>query len=242
VGAAVCRNCWTWYANGETVCPTCRVPLTGADGGAPTATPASMGVGQAPQAPPGAPATVLGAPPAGASGGLNRLLPLGAIGVVVLIGVAIMLTLHLGGPAKASDGSFQVQAPRGWSPDTASEVDGYPVILALVGPMSGGQLSKFDVADFGQLVPLSVIEANWQSVSTSQLAQSGTFGPLTQTSVGGAPALIVDYTGRDFSGQLLFIDYGNKTYIVALESAPSAFSRLRGTDFAQILSSWEWLH
>jgi hypothetical protein len=194
-----------------------------------------MGVGQAPQTP-------VGAPTLGSSGGLNPLLPLGAIGAVVLIGLGILLTLHLGGPAKASDGSFQVQAPRGWSPDATSSVDGYPVILALAGPYSNGQVSKFDVADFGQLVPLSNIEGAWGSISTSQLAQSGTFGPLTETTVGGAPALTVDYTGRDFSGQLLFIDYGNKTYIVALESAPSNFRRLRGTDFAQILSSWEWLH
>jgi hypothetical protein len=162
--------------------------------------------------------------------------------MVVVVGLAILLTLHLGGPAKASDGSFQVQAPKGWTPDTTSTVDGYPVILALVGPYSNGHVAKFDVADFGQLVPLSDIEAGWSSVSTSQLAQSGTFGPLTQTTVGGAPALTVDYTGREFSGQLLFIDYANKTYIVALESAPGDFQSLRGTDFAQILSSWEWLH
>jgi hypothetical protein len=201
-----------------------------------------MGVGQAPQTPLGAPGTALGAPQPGSSGGLNRLLPLGAIGAVVVIGVGLMLSLHLGGPAKASDGSFQVQAPKGWSADATSSVDGYPVILALAGPYSNGQVSKFDVADFGQLVPLSNIEGAWGNISTSQLAQSGTFGPLTETTVGGAPALTVDYTGHDFSGQLLFVDYGNKTYIVALESAPADFHRLRGTDFAQILSSWEWLH
>lgn len=240
MGAAVCRNCWTWYANGETVCPTCRIPLTTADEGAPTATPPSMGVGSAPQTPGATP--VLGAAPAGSSTGLGRFLPLGAIGLVILVGLAIMMSLHLGGPAKASDGSFQVQAPRNWTTSTTSSVDGYPVILSLAGPYANGHVAKFDVADFGQLVPLSQIEGAWSNISTTQLAQSGTFGPLTETTVGGAPALTVDYTGRDFSGQLLFIDYGNKTYIVALESSPLDFQRLRGTDFAQILSSWEWLH
>jgi hypothetical protein len=194
-----------------------------------------MGVGQAPQMPVEVPAL-------GSSGGLNPLLPLGAIGAVVLIGLGVLLTLHLGGPAKASDGSFQVQAPRGWIPDTTSQVDGYPVVLALAGPPTSGEPTEFAVADFGQLVPLSQIEDNWQAVSSSQLAQSGAFGQLTQTSVGGARALIVDYTSRQFSGQLLFIDYGNKTYIVALKSSPANFQRLRATDFAQILSSWEWLH
>jgi len=175
--------------------------------------------------------------------GINRLLPLGAIGAVVVIGIAIMATLHLGGPAKASDGSFQVQAPRGWSPSTTSQVDGYPVILALSGPTASGVRAEFAVADFGQLVPLQDIEDNWQAVaSSSNLAQSGRFGVLTHTTVGGAPALKVDYVGTKFSGQLLFIDYGNKSYIVALESAPADFDHLRGTDFAQILSSWEWLH
>lgn len=202
-----------------------------------------MGVGQAPQTQLGAPGTALGAPLPSASGGLNRLLPLGAIGAVVLIGVAIMLTLHLGGPAKASDGSFQVQAPRGWTPSTRSEVDGYPVILALQTVASNGAAADFAVADFGQQIPLSTIEDNWQVVaSSSNLAQSGRFGALTRTTVGGAPALTVDYVGNQFSGQLLFVDYANKTYIVALQSGPSDFGRLRGTDFAQILSSWEWLH
>ena len=241
MGSAVCRNCWTWYANGETVCPSCRIPLTGDDGGLPTSTTPTMGVGSAPQGPSATPA--MGSAPLGASIGLNPLLPIAAIGAVAIIGAGIMLSLHLGGPAKASDGSFQVQAPKGWSPSTTSEVAGYPVILALSAPGLDGIKSDFAVADFGQQISISQISGNWDAVvANSNLGKEGRFGPLTPTTVGGAPALTVDYQGTTFSGQLLFIDYGGKTYIVALASRPADFQRLRSTDFAQILSSWEWLH
>src|SRR5919108_3110147 len=53
VSQAVCQNCWTWYGNGQTVCPKCRVPLMGADSGAP----AFAAGGTAASSPTGAPST-----------------------------------------------------------------------------------------------------------------------------------------------------------------------------------------
>jgi hypothetical protein len=172
-----------------------------------------------------------------------RLLPVGGVIAIAVIAVALFANLNLGGPAKASDGSFSVKAPRGWVPSTTSQVDGYSVLLALDSVGSHGVKNEFAVADFGQLVPLSAIENNWQLVlSSGKLPIGGTLGALTRTTVGGAPALEVDYQGSQFSGELLFIDYGKKTYIVALTSAPGEFQRLRQSEFATILSSWEWLH
>jgi hypothetical protein len=172
-----------------------------------------------------------------------RLLPVAGVLALAVIGVAVLASLNIGGPAKAADGSFSVKAPRGWSPTTTSQVQGYRVLLALAASGSHGVRKEFAVADFGQLIPLSAIENNWQLVlSSGKLPVGGTLGALTHTTVGGAPALQVDYQSSQFSGELLFIDYGPKTYIVALTSAPSDFPSLRGGDFASILSSWEWLH
>ena len=243
MGQAVCRNCWTWYANGQTVCPTCRVPLMSADvGAAPVDSTQTPTADTATGAPPG-PAPAPGTPLPSTGVGWMRLLPVGGVLAIAVIGVALFASLGLGGPAKASDGSFSVKAPRGWTPSTTSQIGGYPVVLALSARGSNGVRSEFAVADFGQLVPLSAIENNWALVlSSGKLPVGGTLGALTRTTVGGAPALEVDYQSSQFSGELLFIDYGNKTYIAALTSAPGDFQRLRQSDFATILSSWEWLH
>lgn len=234
---AVCRNCWTWYQNGETVCPQCKVPLMVADDGAPaftaggytapvqTSTPTAPGIA-APTTP----------------GGLNwmRLLPVAGIAAVLVIGIAVLASLNLGGPAVASDGSFSVKAP-GWHPTTFSFVDGRRVVLALETRKNGGK-AEFAVADFGQQVPLNMIAANWdQVVASGNLNQLGHLGSLSSTTVGGAPGLIVDIEGTQWSGQLAFVDYGNTTYIVALVSTPGQFAKFRDTDFATMLSSWQWL-
>jgi hypothetical protein len=241
VSQAVCRNCWTWYGKGETVCPTCRLPLMMADAGAPAF---NAGAGKPDITASMPPAPSAGPPPASpAAIGWARLLPVGGVIAIAVIAVAIFASLNIGGPAKASDGSFSVKAPRGWAPSTTSQVDGYAVLLALAAMGSNGVKNEFAVADFGQLVPLSAIENNWQLVlSSGKLPVGGTLGALTRTTVGGAPALEVDYQSSKFSGELLFIDYGGKTYIAALTSAPADFQRLRQGDFASMLSSWQWLH
>jgi hypothetical protein len=170
-----------------------------------------------------------------------RWLPIGGILAVAVIVVAVLLSLNLGGPAVASDGSFSVKAP-GWHPTTFSFIDGRRVVLALETRKNGGK-AEFAVADFGQLVPLNQIAANWdQVVASSNLDSLGHLGSLSSTTVGGAPALIADVEGTQYDGQLVFIDYGNTTYIVALVSTPGQFAQFRNSDFAAILSSWQWLH
>jgi CubicO group peptidase (beta-lactamase class C family) len=69
---------------------------------------------------------------------------------------------------------------------------------------------------------------------------AGSLGAVSRTSVGGAPALSVDFHGSKYAGQLLFVDYGKKTYIVEMSSDPSEFDPLRDRDFSAILSSWHW--
>ena len=240
---AVCRNCWTWYQNGETVCPQCRVPLMVADDGAP-AFAAGASTGPAPATTP----TALGIAPPTTPGGFNwvRLLPVGGIAAVIVIGIAVLASLNLGGPATASDGSFSVKAP-GWHPTTFSFLNGKRIVLALETRKNGGK-AEFAVADFGQQVPLDQIAANWdQVVASPDINRLGHLGTLRSITVGGAPALIVDIQGiqsegQSYNGQLAFVDYGNTTYIVALASTPDQFAQFRDTDFANILSSWQWLH
>jgi hypothetical protein len=237
VSGAVCRNCWTWYTHGETVCPQCRVPLMVANDGAPAFTAGGYSAPTQSSTP-----TVPGIAPPNTPGGFNwmRLLPVGGIAAVLVIGIAVFASLNLGGPAVASDGSFSVKAP-GWHPTTFSFIDGRRVVLALETVKNGGK-GEFAVADFGQQVPLNQIAANWdQVVASGNLNQLGRLGSLSDTTVGGAPGLMVDIEGTQWSGQLVFIDYGNTTYIVALVSTPGQFAKFRESDFATMLSSWQWL-
>lgn len=230
---AVCRNCWTWYIKGETVCPHCHVALTLSEAAAP---PVTAG-GTLPD--PGLP-TEAERSPAAVPGATTRpiwtLLLVGIIAVVAAIAIGLLISLNLGGPAVSSDGHFSVKAPRGWVPTTTSFVAGRRVVLALA-RRSGGERSEFDVADFGQLVPLADIQNHWGEVAAQMQAHLGT---LTSTTIGGTPALSVDIETPQSSGQLLFVNYGTTTYIVALAAPPSQFDQMRSGDFAAILSSWQW--
>ncbi|HVS07052.1 MAG TPA: hypothetical protein VHK65_12950 [Candidatus Dormibacteraeota bacterium] len=231
---AVCRNCWTWYIKGETVCPHCHMPLTVADAGAPPVTAGG------PLPDPALPSTPQPFPALGASGtrqpNWTLLLPAGILAIVAVIAIGVLISLNLGGPAVASDGHFSVKAPRGWVPTTTSFVAGRRVVLALA-RRSSGERSEFDVADFGQLVPLADIQNHWGEVAAQMQAHLGT---LTSTTIGGTPALRVDIETPQSSGQLLFVNYGTTTYIVALAAPPSQFEQMRSGDFAAILSSWQW--
>jgi hypothetical protein len=234
VSRAVCRNCWTWYIKGETVCPHCHVPLTVADAGAPAFT--AGGTSPDPVAP-STPGT-LSAPLSSSTPPLKwtLLLPVGIVAIAAVIAVAVLISLNLGGPAVASDGRFSVKAPSRWVPTTTSSVGDLRVVLALV-KRSGGQRSEFAVADFAQLVPLADIQNHWGEVIAAMQAHAGT---LSSTTIGGAPALTVDIETPTSSGQLLFVDYGSTTYIIALAAPPSQFEQMRSGDFAAILSSWQW--
>lgn len=247
VSQAVCRNCWTWYANGETVCPNCRVPLTGADAGAPAFTSGgSSSTGSTPTVASGAPsgAPAMAAPIAPAGFNWMRLLPIGGIVALAVIAFAVIAGLNLGGPATASDGSFSVQPPSGWHPTTWSFIEGRRVVLALE-KVHNGVKSDFAVADFGQQVPLARLGDVWGQmqvdVGNGQFKGINHLGALNSTTVGGAPAVVTDVGGPDGQGQLMFINYGNTTYIVAFVSSQNHFDETRDTDWAQIQSTWKWL-
>jgi hypothetical protein len=106
---------------------------------------------------------------------------------------------------------------------------------------TNGVKPEFVVADLGQSIPLATIEANWDPVLRSgRVTVPGTLAGLTRTTVAGAPALSVEFHGSKYTGQLLFVDYGSKTYIVEMASDPSEFELLRDSDFSAILSSWQW--
>jgi hypothetical protein len=161
------------------------------------------------------------------------------VGGLMLLGLAVTGAL---GPVTSSDGAFSVKVPKGWAQGRAVATTITKPVLALAGlKKTNGVEPEFVVADLGQSVPLATIEAGWDPVLRSgRVTVPGTLGGLTRTTVAGAPALSVEFHGSKYTGQLLFVDYGSKTYIVEMASDPSDFDRLRDGDFLAILSSWQW--
>jgi hypothetical protein len=116
------------------------------------------------------------------------------------------------------------------------------VVLALARiKKTNGAEAHIIVGDLGHFFPLSEVAAGWQQYAESgAFPVAGTIGSVTPTMVAGAPALTADFHGSKYAGQILFVDYGQKTYVIELSSDEGEFAQLRGTDFAAILSSWEW--
>jgi len=237
---AVCRTCWTWYANGESVCPKCRTRLVGGTQNQTVVTPPAAPVQPTTDAPFPSPAQS----GSGISWPQWLLIGGGALAGIVLIGLIVTGLLLTGalGPVTSSDGAATVKIPKGWAQTHATgAADGKPVLVLARLKTTNGIEPHFIVADSGKFVPLSELELGWQ-----QLIESGTFpmagslGSLSRTTVGGAPALSADFHGSQAFGQILFVDYGSKTYIIEMTSDPTEFVRLRDSDFEAILSSWEW--
>jgi hypothetical protein len=239
---AVCRTCWTWYANGESVCPNCRTRLAGGDPhqGQPAATSRPAPLQPTADAPFPAPAQ---ASSSGIRWPIWLLIGGGALALVAVVGLMALGLLVTGalGPVTSSDAAFSVSVPKGWSQSTTTVTGAKPVMTLVRLKQTNGVETHFLVEDIGKFVPLSTIEAGWDPFLRSGAVRvGGTFGPLGRTAVGGAPALTIDFDGSKYSGQLLFVDYGNKTYIVEMLSDPGEFDRLRDSDFSSILSSWQW--
>ncbi|MEA2634426.1 MAG: hypothetical protein QOH92_1193 [Chloroflexota bacterium] len=244
---AVCRTCWTWYANGESVCPKCRTRLVGAadSGGSASAAddnPRGLSTpGPRADAPFPTPAR---SGSSGISWPLWLLIGGGALAVIAVIGLLVLGLALTGalGPVTSSDGAFSVRVPKGWAQgSTVTTTVAKPVLALARLKTTNGVKPEFVVADLGQSVPLATIEAGWDPVLRSgRVTVPGTLGGLTRTTVAGAPALTAEFQGSKYTGQLLFVDYGSKTYIVEMASDPSEFVSLRASDFSAILSSWHW--
>lgn len=252
---AVCRNCWTWYSKREAACPHCHIPLTAADAGArssgvdsPVAPPPPPTAMPLPSLPPSTADAPFPAAAASASPGLSGLQWLliggGALAVIVVIGLIVIGLLVTGalGPVTSSDGTFSVTVPRGWAQGHASTAAAGKTVLALARlQQTNGVESHFIVSDAGQFVSLSALEAGWQQyVESGKFPVAGTVGSATRTTLAGAPALTVDFQGSKIAGQILFVDYGRKTYVIEMSSDPTEFKQLAGSDFAAILTSWQW--
>lgn len=253
---AVCRNCWTWYSKGEAACPHCHIPLTPADARArssgldsPVAQPPAPAVATAPRSLPQPTADApFPAPAASATPGISGLQWLliggGALAVIVVIGLIVSGLLLTGalGPVTSSDGTFSVEVPKGWAQGHATTTGGGKPVLALARlRQTNGVESHFIVSDAGQFLSLSALEAAWQPyVESGKFPVAGTVGSATRTTVAGAPALTVDFQGSKFAGQIVIVDYGRKTYVIEMSSDPTEFKQLAGSDFAAILTSWQW--
>jgi hypothetical protein len=159
-----------------------------------------------------------------------------------VVGTAIVSGLFLTGvfgPVKASDGAFSVKVPTGWA---VAHGPAAGTVLALAGLRRTNEVEPhFIVGDTGQFVPLAELEGSWQTFAESgQFPIAGTLGSVTRTTVAGTSALAADFQGSTVAGQLIFVDYGSKTYLIEMSSDVTEFPKLRDTDFASILSSWEW--
>jgi len=240
------------------VCPRCRTRLVGADTrGSSSAVDAAGTAATIPDTatvttPPAPVQPTADAPfPApsrsessGISWPLWVLIGGGALAVIAVVGLLVLGLVVTGalGPVTSSDGVFSVKVPKGWAQGTTVTTTIAKPVLALARlNMTNGVKPEFVVADLGQSVPLATIEAGWDPVLRSgRVTVPGTLGGLTRTSVAGAPALSADFHGSKYTGQLLFVDYGSKTYIVEMASDPSEFDTVRDSDFSAILSSWHW--
>ena len=219
------------------MCPSCKLALSSGGYGFPTDSqpPATT-----------ASSSTAAIPGSGSGSRIPRLLVgAGAILAATVIGFAVLANLNLGGPIHASDGSFSVKNPGGWYPTTWSLFKGYSVILSIESVKAGGK-SDFAVVDLQQEVPLDQIPAAWERLPTSGTVPAGMHvGGMTSRTVGGAPAFVGDVDGvqdgTPFQGQLVFIDYNSRTYMVSLVSSTGAYSSMR-PDFDTLLSSWTWLH
>src|ERR1700693_6379391 len=135
---AVCRTCWTWYANGESVCPKCHTRLVGAETRAsapspsddPRLTPPSAITQPTADAP-------FPAPVQSRSSGISRpiwlLIGGGAIAlfaVVVLMVLVLKVTGALG-PVRSADGAISVKVPKGWAQGAAVTTTVAKPVLAL---------------------------------------------------------------------------------------------------------------
>jgi len=259
---AVCRTCWTWYANGESVCPKCHTRLVGAEtrGSAAAADDGPRGPRDSGLSTPGpgetpppaltqpTPDAPFPTPAQSGSSGISwpiwLLIGGGAIALIAVVGLMVLGLKVTGalGPVTSSDGTISVRVPTGWAEGTAVTSTIAKPVLALARLKStNGVKPEFVVADLGQSVPLATIEAGWDPVLRSgRVTVPGTLGALTRSTVAGAPALSVEFHGSKYSGQLLFVDYGSKTYVIEMASDPSEFDLLRDSDFSAILSSWQW--
>src|SRR6202035_3463412 len=144
---AVCRTCWTWYANGESVCPKCHTRLVGADNrvSASPVDPATTAVPTpSPAITPSAPAPTqptvdapFPAPAQSRASGISwpvwLLIGGGALAVIAVIGLLILGLKVTGalGPVTSSDGVFSVKVPKGWAQGSAVTTTVATPVLAL---------------------------------------------------------------------------------------------------------------
>ena len=243
----VCRSCWTWYQSGHLVCPKCRVRLTAADA---TASPAAAE--PVPPAPAGQPdgsklepqafprATPSGWPALVAAVGNKLTLAAGA--AVLLALFVLLLGARYFSPISATDGSFSVKAPAGWSASSAKLASGEQPLLYLYGPVQDGYQTHFLVTQVpGSYRPISELEAAWpRLVETQGGGENGSPGPFSTTTVDGAPAIDSDSSIKNGRIEFLVVDHNHRTYAVIFTGAASAFADLRSTGFDRIIASWHW--
>ncbi|MFH5231073.1 protein kinase domain-containing protein [Antrihabitans spumae] len=198
--------------------------------------------------------------PAGKSG-LNRglLIGLGAAAAAAVVAVGVVVAVQVGsndsgsggttttsqaaaGPtAEASDGSFVVSLPDGWSAEDPEDLlklltsDGQANILVSKNPSSSRGKTVDESAD----INATSIQDDVKGVLDS--------GGVEATTVGGEPARRFTYSlfakdgqvPKDVRGRQLYVRHKSTEYIVTYTGLPEAFN-LGVAEYEAIMDSWEW--
>lgn len=245
----VCRSCWTWYSPGHLVCPKCRIRLTVPEAASASTVPdatSSLPLTQPAAAPAEETPSGLSRSQAGGWAGtvtaLGNKLTIGAIGVVLVAGAVLLLGARYFSPISATDGSFSVKAPAGWTGSGLKLATGEKPLLALDGPIQDGLQAHFVVVRYpGGYIPMTELEAEWRRmVETQGAGQNGEPGPFGTATVDGSPAVTSDSSLRQGRIEYLVVDHGSGTYIVIFTGAASRFAELRSSGFDAIIASWHW--
>ncbi|MDQ6883483.1 MAG: hypothetical protein M3077_04485 [Candidatus Dormibacteraeota bacterium] len=174
---------------------------------------------------------------------LSSKLTLGAGAVLLVALFVLLLGARYFSPVTATDGSFSVKAPAGWTATSDFKFSsGEKPLLALNGPIRDGLQAHFIVSQLpGAYVPMTEIQAAWpRLVETQGGGQNGAPGPMSTTTVDGAPAITADSSIKQARIEFLVVDHANKTYAVWFTGAASAFAELRSSGFDRIIASWHW--
>jgi hypothetical protein len=252
VSRVVCRKCWTWHGSGATVCPRCGAP-----------------VGSGNEAEPGdvenpSPTPVVAQPIGGGStptaakrvvsrsrSGVASRRRLGAIAVVALVLAAVGLVLILQRSARvaSADGTFSVQPPSGWARYTGADLpDGPPTkndLLVLVGPTADGVPAHLFIyhrqAGFIELAQLDRMWTADLDQATCRFAGSvGHFSRMAPTTIAGSAALVTECRTPTISVEVITVNHGNHTDMLAFSAASSQFDHLRDRSLQGMLDSWHW--
>jgi hypothetical protein len=142
-------------------------------------------------------------------------------------------------PVTSGDDAFSVVVPQGWFA-THSLAGKNDLVLGAARPHLFSQVETRMKVLAGPVAPLDEIESLDPGVMAQIGGQDFEFGKRVRTAVDGQPAVAVDVQTGTVVGQLIFVNYRGRGYIIILSSDRGDYDRVRAGEFADMLSSWHW--